>query len=359
MSAQIARNRSWQALMFVCALLCISGQGSAHDFCVSSASELQQALTDASDGGMYAGEDNLVKIIAKTYLTGAATANGPFFFHSSAASPGPLLTIVGGYNAACASRVHSAASTMLDGQNATPVLAIRNTHGNVAVSHLTVQNGQSDSPGAGLQVNYLTTVNGSVDIENTIIRGNHSTVDAGGLYASGASVAGSNSLYLASVLIAGNSADGNYGGAYLTGYGGSSLVHYSTVTRNTAAATGERVSGLYCGGTAICNVFDNIIWSNGTTYGLYLGNAGAVIDNDYGSLGGTPPDLISGNLSLNPFFVDAAGGDFHLSGDSPMLGYCPPSPHGFDLDDNANPNSGRQDMGAYQETIFVDGFEGH
>ena len=92
---------------------------------------------------------------------------------------------------------------------------------------------------------------------------------------------------------------------------------------------------------------------------IFLGNSGAILShNDYGTRGGATPASEISNLSVNPKFVDAAGGDFHLAGDSPLLGYGLPQGTITDLDGNPYPVSGKIDLGAYAETIFIDGFDG-
>jgi hypothetical protein len=65
-------------------------------------------------------------------------------------------------------------------------------------------------------------------------------------------------------------------------------------------------------------------------------------------------------LSTDPKFIDAYVGDFNLRGDSPALGvdWGP----GFvfllsDVEGKVWPQNGKVDLGAYEETIFVDGFQ--
>jgi hypothetical protein len=59
-----------------------------------------------------------------------------------------------------------------------------------------------------------------------------------------------------------------------------------------------------------------------------------------------------------PKFVNANGGDFHLAGDSPLLGASPLFYASTDPDGNSYPRHGKGDLGAYAETIFVDGLDG-
>ena len=194
-----------------------------------------------------------------------------------------------------------------------------------------------------------------MNISDNIIRNNHSTAaNAGGLYASGAG----NGLNVSNNLIVGNSTNGQDGAGYVTGYGQYNELYNNTVTQNVSMAFTNPDGGLYCGGTTPCQIYNNIFWNN-TTYGIFLGNSGAILShNDYGTRGGATPAQDVANLSVNPRFIDAAGGDFHLAGNSPLLGYGLPFGTITDLDGNAYPLKGKIDLGAYAETIFIDGFDG-
>lgn len=332
-------------------LLCgVAGAAQAHIFCVSTAAELQAALTAASDGGAYNAEDNDIDVVAGSYPTGAATANGAFFFHSTGAHH---LYLFGGYATGCHDRSNDASSTVLDGRHATPVVALRGTNADIVVSHLTVRNGESDQPGAGLQVNYLVAPHALVDITDVIVRDNHSSSAAGGIYA-----AAGGSLYLFTNLIVGNSADGQYGAGFITGDGGVNEWFNNTVTRNTSAATSNPVGGLYCGGTTDCDIWNSIFWNNNGA-GLFLGGSGALLHrNDYGTLAGHVPADAANNLSVAPQFVAPNKGDFHLAGNSPLLGFGTPLGALIDVEGHRYPTTGRSDLGAYAETIFMDGYDG-
>jgi len=238
-AAPTARGR----IALAASLMVVGGWAHAHVFCVSTASAFQNALTQSSDGGIYAGEDNDILLVGKTYTTGAA----PFHYYLSQTTH--ALEIYGGYGPYCAARNPQTPPTTLDGGGTTGVLALGSKFGDIRVAQLILQNGESNSPGAGLQVNYLVSVNGGVDINDTIIRNNHSTVSAGGLYVS----AGSHDSFIAN-LITGNSADGQYGAGYVTGYGDYNLFYNNTVAKNTSAAASNPTGGLYCGGSSVCDM---------------------------------------------------------------------------------------------------------
>ncbi|MEP7043165.1 MAG: NosD domain-containing protein [Dokdonella sp.] len=348
-------SRSTRALLRACAigLLATCGVAHAHYFCITTAAELQDALTQSSDGGLYDDEDNSLFLVHGLYKTGTVTGNQPFFYYAPTSTH--EFDLLGGYADGCSAPTRQTPATRLDGNGQTGVLVLRSTHGAVFVRGLTLQNGNGNQPGAGLQINYLVTVNNSVDVYDVIVRNNHSSVDGGGMY-----VAGSGSgTRLFDNLIIGNSTDGNYGGALIVGSGDTNGINNNTVARNTAAAASGAVGGLFCGGSTPCQIEGSIFWNN-TGVGLYLDDGLGVLHyNDIGTLGGQAPGTSEGNVSVNPQFVDADNGDFHLAGNSTLLGTCPYISHSSDLDNNPPTLSGRIDLGAYEETIFIDGVDGN
>lgn len=361
MPATITHLRTKYAVLSALAasLLAISGVVQAHYFCVSTAQEFQNALTQSSDGGIYNGEDNDIYMVHGTYQTGGAvTGNDPFFFHSQTSTH--YLGIYGSYAEGCSAPTPTTPRTKLDGNDTTGVLTVRNDNGRVAIFGLTLQNGRSGSPGAGLQVNFPDSSSGDVYIQNNIIRNNHGFGTGGGLYAK----TGGNTLRVTANLIEGNSVGGDYGAGYVFAQASvqNCMVLNNTVRGNSSEAPSNPVGGLFCGGPNSCKIYNNIFWNNGGI-GLYLGAANADVQyNDYGTLGGTnPPSVDIGNVSVNPGFVDAAGGDFHLAGNSPLLAVSPIPTFTTDLDGHTfTTTSARKiDLGAYAETIFIDGFNGN
>src|SRR5262249_2424175 len=149
-----------------------------------------------------------------------------------------------------------------DGQHATAVLSLRGNNSSIAVLFLTIQNGESSSVGAGLQLNYQVT--GTADaaqLYGLIIRNNHTTSNAGGLYAQ------NTGLY--SVVLVDNSADGQFGGGFVTDNSGFEAVYKVTVARNSAGASSNPIGGLLCASSGSCRIYDSIFWNN-TNYGLFL-----------------------------------------------------------------------------------------
>lgn len=348
------RNGFARCLVLLAVLACAARhETQAHDFCVESAQQLQDALDAVSDGGAWVDEDNLITIVRGTYATGTATGNAAF--HSNASTTTHGLTIYGGFSPGCSGERHPASSTILDGHGISGVMTLRRPNGHIGVTHLTFRNGEGDL-GAGLQVNHLASVNADVSLSDLIFLDNHASASAGGLYASGTNQPGYIAVYLANLLFSGNRADDNYGAAYITAYNELALVKHTTIHDNHAPA--GATGGLYCGGNATCQVEETIAWAN-THAGIeFDAPINALICSDVGTLAGATPDYSADNLSVAPSFVDAAGGDYHLSGDSPLLARCQGNPFQTDLDDRSYPARGGTDMGAYEETILQAGFEG-
>ena len=321
----------------------------AHEFCVSTAAELETALADASDGGMYAGENNDIGLRPGTYTT----SGGPF--HYSNATRG--LSIIGGYDAGCANRLNDPTLSVLNGGHATRVLELHSHGGALEVDWVTIQNGETTGAGAGL---YLEGMGGQVtSVSDTIIRNNHAADVAGGIYAIVGDNASSDDLFVENSLIVGNSADNGSSAGVMIVHGAGATIAGNTVSLNTTTLT-NGIGGLSFGGNNTCNcaVVNNIFWDN-DNIGLWLNNSNVALEyNDIGTLGGSPPDDDVGNVSVAPHFVDRDNGNFHLTGESTLIGLTPNPIGRFDLDGHSLPRFGRADPGAYEETIFADRFDG-
>lgn len=318
----------------------------AHDFQgISDSAALQNALTQSGDFGLYAGEDNIIWLEPGTYTTGAATNNSPFHYVSTGVGD---LSIYG----------NAPTDTIIDGGHATEVFDINSALGGVTVLRVTIQNGESSGSGAGLRLNSGAGPHGSVDIDHTIIKNNHAAGFAGGLLVY---TAGNFSGAIYENLIFGNSADIGYGAGIVTADSSGLFFGNNTVAQNSGPSA-DVAGGLYLGdATAVdCFVENNIFWNN-TKFGLILASSHVLLYyNDIGTLSGTAPSDPIGNISKNPHFVDPVQGDFHLAGNSPVLGFSPRRDSLVtDLDGLFYSDSGRVDLGAYQESLFIDGFEGN
>jgi hypothetical protein len=321
------------------------------EFACDSVATLQGALDDASDSGTHNGDDNFINIVHGTYHTGADTGNAAFHYSSTAATGGLFLT--GGYEAGCGPRTPKYSRTILSGNGLNRVLVIHSKVGAVVVNNLVIESGETTGDGGGLSINGSAGDGGPVSVRGNIIRNNHAAGYGGGIFVS-ASGSG-NELNVQNNLIVGNSADLGYGAGLTIANGSAAYIYNNTVAENTTIASGVSGGLSYTGGVHGF-IINNIFWNN-TNAGFYVGTTDVSLDyNDYGTLGGLPPGESTGNVSVGPQFVDKAGGDFHLSGDSPLLAASPRVFLTQDPDGYPSPAAGKMDLGAYYETIFADGF---
>lgn len=353
----MTRNRTIRLIGFIAILSSCRAAG-AFTFCVDNATALQDALTSASINGPHANEDNVIQIVVGTYGTGAATMQQAFTYGSVAQHS---LTILGGYNAGCHARTANATATVIDGENLTGAMVLDNLHGDITVEDLTFQHGNTVNSGAGLAFNFCSTPpcagpqGNRVSVMHSVIRNNTTTSNqcGGGLVAYADTL-----VYVAHSLIEDNTAGSPAGGGVcLATATGATQFYGNTVVENNAGSGTNAAGGLACGGPAPCEIYDNIFWNNSGA-GLLLTGPGAVLlFNDFGARVGQDPSVEVGDASENPQFVDLAAGNFHLSGASPLLGLSYILLDGVDLEGNPYPTGGFQDLGALEETIFVDGFE--
>jgi hypothetical protein len=319
-----------------------------HDFCVTTSDELQSALTASSFSGAYANELNVIHLASGVYHP-ISTAAG--FLYDTMGNMGVFIS--GGYNADCTVLTPQAALTVLDGQNAGPVLRILGASAMIVVAELTLQNGMGTDEGAGLSINNYSIdiyTHGPIYLSDLIIRNNHSSDGAGGLFVLGAG----SQFVLADCLFEGNSSDNSYGSGVISSAATTTLLYNNTVSRNTVPDNNSSSGGLAFGSTNASQVSNNIFWGNTHADFTFSANT-ELLTNDYGTIIGTP--LVStNNLSVDPAFVDAAGEDFHLSAASPLIAISILL-EGTDLDGHPHPASGKEDLGAYATTVFISGFE--
>jgi hypothetical protein len=333
------------AVSLICGLMPLL---EANEVCVTTTSELRTALAAMSDGGANQDERNDIELAAGTYST--SDGLGRFVYRNT--SPTSSLHLWGGFNADCSLMGEDASVTILDGNDATQVLVVRSAVGEVDVLNLTVQNANTDQPGAGIAVNDLDSTSGDVLLRNLIIRNNHTTRLYGGFraFARGAHV-----LYFDNNLVVDNSADTDYGAGALFGEG-QVYMRYDTVSRNTSPNTAT--GGVSCSGTPNCEIANSVFWLNSNT-DLNLASDAKMYFDDVGILGGTVPSINDHPITGDPLFVAPASGDYHLGNGSPLLAVSTYLDSGSDNDveGHALPLTGTTDVGAYMDTIFNDNLE--
>jgi hypothetical protein len=348
------------AIALALSICVVSKQGHAATVCIDNATDLFNTLKDYSDGGAHNGEDLEINLVLSDYEVGSATGNKPFKYSSTAATGD--IAIQGGWTDNCSEELRNASNVTLDGNGIAQVLKIDNAVGSVFIYELTIQNGETSAEGAGLAINTVTQKGGTVQVIDSIIRDNHSSTFAGGL-AVYSTVASSNVEILNNV-IANNSADTEYGAAFVDG----DSIFEMQLFNNTVYANTTKIGGVggvaFGGRAASANVIfaaSNILSQNTKTDLYMIGTSGIVEYNDYGSIDGATPAESVGNISKSPKFVDAAGGDFHLTAASPDIGLTPAHGYcyqGYDITGFIRSyNSDVCDAGAYAETIFAGAFD--
>jgi hypothetical protein len=340
-------------LLVLCGLLA-SVAAQARGFCVATAAELQHALDLASDGGPYVDENVTIQIVSGTYLTPGQA------FTSKALETTSGLTIEGGFAPGCPGVARDASTTVLDGQGVNGVLILRRPHAWTTVRHLTLQNGNSDV-GAGLQVNYDVTPTERVAVNHVIVRGNHASGAGGGMYLRGAAPAGFLGVDVRWALVVDNAAGDDGGASNALATSGGARVERSTIIGNSAA--GSTVGGVTCGCPQACLIKAVYAWGNSTSsLHLFVPSSVACVDADVRT--GVAPYYESSNLSAEPIFVDAAGGDYRVRTDSPGFRACLDLvPQDVDLDDGIYQTPGTSShilttFGAYGDVPFADAFDG-
>ena len=148
-----------------------------------------------------------------------------------------------------------------------------------------------------------------------------------------------------SCAFADNSAD-DYGGAIYTS-GTDPIMINCTIAANVAGSSG---GALYCtGDSSTPSIANSIIWSN--TPNAIATTNGAVVTVNQSTVQGGWSGQGSGNISTNPQFINAAGGDFRLASGSPCVNsgvnsFVPPD---STTDADTNPRFvSTVDRGAYE-----------
>ena len=192
-----------------------------------------------------------------------------------------------------------------------------------------ISNNSADRNGGGIACQSVS----SATIQNNRINGNRAGNYGGGVYCDSTSP----------VTVKNNEITKNVASEYGGGmYSASSL----TAINNTIGgnkANGRFGGGYYCGGgTAV--ILNTIIWGDNPK-GIYVVAEGSV-NITYSDIQGAWPG--EGNIQADPMFVDAAGGDYHLSRNSPCIraGKADESVPANDIE--GKPRVAPPDMGAYE-----------
>jgi parallel beta-helix repeat protein len=242
---------------------------------------------------------------------------------------------------------------------------------NAAVSHCTLY-GNTATNGSGGGIYCYGT--GNPKIDNCTIQ--YNTADpyhGGGIFCRESSPTISNSIVRSNWCKGQRSAvisapDGGGGGICCQACD-AEIVNCTVVDNETDGSVG----GVYCYWNGEMTVGNSIIWNNsalnsgpeiGVGYGPVSGGGSAVMTISYSDVKGGQSNayilLFSklnwglGNIDADPCFVNPAGGDYHLSGDSLCIDAGDPNynpaPGEVDIDGEPRVMGGRVDMGADEFT---------
>ncbi len=212
-------------------------------------------------------------------------------------------------------------------------------------------NGPSDVNGGGVAVNH-----GDLDIEGTLFRGNRAI--ASDFSAANAIVANTSAITLTNTVIVdnrvGNSAISLFG---LTNFDFTNVLIAGNegdgVSSDEGPVSGRMMNVTIADNTGsgvaltpgTVNVFNSVLWGNDANDNGCTGCAFTYSDIGTGDATGAH------NISQDPQFVDAAGGDYHLGVGSPCTDKG--TPVGAPLTDiEGTPRDAAPDMGAYEWAGF-------
>ncbi len=354
------RNPCRVAAPFVAAML-VCGASNAATFCVSSASELQAALNVAASNN----QGDVIELVEGTFTLSTTLT------HDS--SEVRNLFLIGGYAAGCTALASASAKSVIDGGGARPLLDLA-AAGDVVLLRLVWQNGVATTQHNGMLIYPPSGSSGSLRILQNVFRDIDGYADANTVVppvylAARAQLEIDDSLFAgiasaypgrAAIILDGGTGTGSdsYGGRFIN----------NTLTGNLVPhASGDNDGALRLSGTPDSwLVANNILWDNAADYDLQLSSHTALYHNDIGTYRGTPVDGIGSNPAVDPAFIDASSGDYHLRADSPLLNAglhtVPGGVYLYDLDGNPRIVFGEVDIGAYEiqqlpDHVFIDGFD--
>lgn len=322
----------------------------AATFCVSNATDLQAALTTASNNS----ENNVIRVVSGTY-------NSPSVgFQYFRAAGNFDLDLEGGWNSNCTSQTPIASLTTLDGQSIHVALKLFGNNvgltGNLTLRYFDVFHG-ADQNGYDAAL-LMAAYDGDVRIESCRFRNNVSSGNNGADLMSIASHSGT--ITFAGNVVANNSAPSRPLVASFTLNNGLGAMYITnnTIADNTFATTVEALGAIFATGATLSN---NIL-INGGKREIYLPSSTVLLNNDIDFISGTPAAGSANNVNVDPQFVSTT--NHHIPLTSPVRDAGDNTPPGglptYDLDGAQRKVFGTVDMGAYEtqgDNIFSDGFE--
>lgn len=343
----------------------------AATFCVSSSTQLANALSTAESNG----QDDVIKIKEGNY----AAPQGGFKYLTFAGSGDDFdLEISGGwydlFNFACLGHHDSPFQTLIDGNNTHPGFdVVMRRHSNFTLRTLTIINGDLPNEydrGAGLTLfSDEGEITGTWTIESVAFVNNHVRYLGAALDIDAGST-GQARVRLINNLFTLNEAGQGFGAGHVHLNDGNGIfVVNNTIVNNQSDGNGTFGGGLGVGGinTPIF-IANNNLWGNNFHDLDVNADPGEyqLLHNNIGIWAGDTPANSAGNISVEPEYQHGLF-NFTPVRNSPLVdaGINPPpiNTGNWYLTDNdlngASRRVGDVDIGAYeQDIIFADGFSG-
>ena len=328
--------------------LVLSSASFATTLCVSTTAELQDALTTAAGNG----EDDVILLQPGLYPVDAQLTYDTFENFN--------LSVSGGWEN-CVAHHNDPRYTIIDGQSAHALVKFTGapgTSGDVSVGWITFQNGVGE---AGVNPVALTTYagwSGTLLVENNVFRNLEGRADSG--YTAIQLDSDLGRLEVRNNLFAHNTTESGISPIYLIA-NSTEFAYVGRFTNNTVTANDSGSHAVTATGGGIWSVANNVLWGNGGG-DLKLGSYVFVTNNDIGSYCCDPVSE-SGNISIDPGFVDPDGDDYRPGGSSPLAeaGWndAPGGLTAFDLGGGLRVIGTTVDIGAYerQDAIFRGDFD--
>jgi uncharacterized repeat protein (TIGR02543 family) len=227
---------------------------------------------------------------------------------------------------------------------------IQGVTGTINLDNNSFTDGWAFDGSGGIEISALGTIN----VTNNTFTGNFSDMGSGAAY-----IGGAGTITMTNNIISHNTSDTGYGGGVFLAASGTLNFSNNTVAYNDTPNAGTgMIIDLHPPGVA--NIYNNIIWHN-YSYGpdreddLVIGNpAGTTVNlfnNNFDQSSWTSPIDPSNLNNVDPLFVNAAGGNFRLRFNSPVINMGSNSAPGlpdYDFDGLPRILYGIVDMGAYE-----------
>ena len=266
------------------------------EFCVSNATDLQNALSTATSNG----ENDTIRVVQGTYTrTGSLVSYVSFEEHS--------ITLLGGYTAGCASRVVNPANTIMDSNHSTsgPVLYFSTGGGsNIKLEGFTIKNGNfSGGGGVVIRINTSSGRAGDITLMSNILTGNTSSpANGGGIWVKSYASSGTGGhIILTGNTFTGNNAGSGGGGIFAwsygsTGSGGVTLAD-NIITGNSGGSKDYTGGGVDANSDSDSGTAGDIILTNNIITGNSMsgGGGGGVYVRSYATGAGTAGNIIITN----------------------------------------------------------------